>query len=60
MTETRDSLLSDLDPTDPADLYCGNCGLDYTGLTVAGLAKIVERCGCPACTNYLAELDEIS
>jgi hypothetical protein len=38
------------------DNYCGNCGMDYEGMTADRLAEIVTRRGCPACEQHLAEL----
>lgn len=47
--------ISDLDPTEPGNLYCGNCGTDYSGMTVGDLKEHVGHRGCPACKQYLAE-----
>lgn len=41
---------------DSEELYCGNCGVDYRGMTLRGLAEMVDRRGCPGCKSYLGDL----
>ncbi len=53
-----DTLIRDADPTEAESLYCGNCGVDYSEMTVGDLAALVARRPCPACRQYLTEMRE--
>lgn len=40
-----------------AENYCGNCGMDYNGISIAKLREIMTRSQCPECRQLLAEAE---
>jgi hypothetical protein len=50
-TTNGQTRITDIDTDE--DCYCGNCGMDYTDLTIDGLRRIVAERECPACSDYL-------